>query len=56
MIKPLRSGAGEQKTLTSPLRMIKPLRSGAGEQKTLTSPLRMKTLTTRWRQAARAML
>lgn len=26
-MKPLRSWAGEQKTLTSPLRMMKPLRS-----------------------------
>jgi uncharacterized ferritin-like protein (DUF455 family) len=56
MIKPLRSGAGEQKTLTSPLRMIKPLRSGAGEQKTLTSPLRMTRRATNTCQATIAML
>jgi broad specificity polyphosphatase/5'/3'-nucleotidase SurE len=56
MIKPLRSGAGEQKTLTSPLRMIQPLRSGAGEQKTLTSPLRMTRRAANKCQATIAML
>jgi hypothetical protein len=40
-MKPLRSRAVEQKTLSSPLRMMKPLRSRAVEQKTPSSPLRM---------------